>query len=591
LKPSLLLRTCASILPLVLTLTAANVAFGRPAGPPELAPAVRERLSQAGADTLLPSWQRDFMVRLAQGSTVVTLDSGTPDDPAAVSAHLPGPTGAARADQGALPSARYAQGAIYDPVRDRMVVFGGWHSGNNLNDVWELSLAGTPTWTELTPGGTPPSVRRYPGVIYDPVRDRMVVFGGFTGDVYMDDVWELSLAGTPTWTELTPSGTPPHARYRQSAIYDPVRDRMVVFAGWCSGTNFNDVWALSLADTPAWMELAPGGTPPIGRYSPSAIYDPVRDRMVVFGGVEDGILNDVWALSLAHTLAWTELAPGGPPPRARHTHSAIYDPVRDRMVVFGGFDGADYRDDVWALSLADTLVWTELTPSGTPPSGRFGQSAIHDPVRDRMVVFGGSSYSGCFNDVWALSLPDTSAWTATLVPDSCTLMVSATHGWVTQDPPPSGGKHAYGTAVLLTATPEAGYDFVGYSGDVVAATDTVTVIMTGDRTVTADFQTAAGVGGEVRPTVTLLMPAMPNPFRQSATLAFSIAHSGPVELAVYSVDGRRVRTLVRESREPGEYRATWDGRDDGGNPVPTGVYYARLKTVGRPLTRVITYLK
>jgi hypothetical protein len=145
--------------------------------------------------------------------------------------------------------------------------------------------------------------------------------------------------------------------------------------------------------------------------------------------------------------------------------------------------------------------------------------------------------------------------------------------------------------VLLTATPATGYHFAGYSGDVVAVSDTVTVIMVSDKTVTASFQPSAGVDGKSPPTLTLLMPAMPNPFRQSAVLAFSIARGGPVELAVYSVDGRRVRTLVHESREPGEYRATWDGRDAGGNPISAGVYYARLETVDRPVTRIITYLR
>ena len=115
--------------------------------------------------------------------------------------------------------------------------------------------------------------------------------------------------------------------------------------------------------------------------------------------------------------------------------------------------------------------------------------------------------------------------------------------------------------------------------------------MTGDKTVTANFPATAVIAGNARPAVTLLMPAMPNPFRQSATLVFSIARGGPVDLAVYSVDGRRVRTLVRESREPGEYRATWDGRDDGGNPISAGVYYARLETVDQSLTRVTTHLK
>ncbi len=665
LRPSLRLRTCACILPLLLlALTIPNVASSQPSDSPELAPEVRERLSQAAADPLLPPWQREVMVRVAHGSMVATPDPSAAGDRAVVSAELPGPTDAARADLGAPASARDAHSAIYDPVRDRMVVFGGWRSGTNFNDVWELSLAGTPAWTELTPSGTPPSVRRYHSAIYDPVRDRMVVFGGFNGDVYLNDVWELSLAGTPAWTELTPSGTPPHSRYRQSAIYDPVRDRMVMFAGWWSGTNFNDVWELSLAGTPAWTELVPSGTPPNARYSHSAIYDPVRDRMVVYGGVEYGYLNDVWELSLAGTPAWTELTPGGTPPRARYVHSAIYDPVRDRMVVFGGFTGEFFVNEVWALSLAGAPEWTALTPGGTPPSGRYGHSAIHDPVRDRMVVFAGYNASGFLDDVWDLSLAGTTAWAPALAPELHTLTVNVTHGSVTQDPPPgggtyahgtavlltatpevgyhfadysgdvvavtdtvtvvmtgdktvtanfsadsvtltvnatngsvteaplpSGGRYVYGTAVLLTETPEAGYQFVDYSGDVVAVTDTVTVVMTGDKTVSANFQSTAGVAGKARPAVTLLMPAMPNPFRQSATLAFSIARGGPVDLAVYSVDGRRVRTLVRESREPGEYRATWDGRDDGGNPISAGVYYARLETVDWPLTRIMTYLR
>jgi hypothetical protein len=559
---------------------------------------------------------------------------------------------------------RYAHRAIYDPVRDRMVVFGGYDGVHHLNDVWALSLAGTPTWTELTPSGTPPSGRRYHSAIYDPVRDRMVVFGGYTGEGYLNDVWALSLAGTPEWTELTPGGTPPHPRYRQSAIYDPVRDRMVLFAGWYADTNFDDVWALSLAGTPTWTDLTPGGTSPVPRLSHSAIYDPVRDRMVVFGGVEFGYLNDVWALSLANAPAWTELTPSGTPPTGRWDHSAIYDPLQDRMVVFGGYDGFGYQDDTWALSLADAPAWTKLTPAGTPPSGRFGHSSIYDPVRDRMVVFGGFGDSRYVNDVWDLGLTGTTAWTPTLAGDLQTLTVNATHGSVTEAPPPSGGGYPYGTAVLLTATPDVGYHFAGYSGDAVAVTDTVTVLMTGDKTVTADFsadsvtltvnathgsvteaplpsggryvygtavlltatpdvgyhfvdysgdvaavadtvtvlmtgdktvtadfQPTTGVAGNVRPTVTLLMPAMPNPFRQSATLAFNIAHGGPVELAVYSVDGRRVRTLVRESREPGEYRATWDGCDDGGSPVSAGMYYARLETVDRRLTRVIAYRK
>jgi len=93
------------------------------------------------------------------------------------------------------------------------------------------------------------------------------------------------------------------------------------------------------------------------------------------------------------------------------------------------------------------------------------------------------------------------------------------------------------------------------------------------------------------PLVTRLAPAAPNPFSQMATLAFSLATRGSAELAIYSVDGRRVRTLARGIREPGEYSVKWDGRDDGGVGVAPGVYYARLVTPQHRVTRAITYLK
>ena len=88
----------------------------------------------------------------------------------------------------------------------------------------------------------------------------------------------------------------------------------------------------------------------------------------------------------------------------------------------------------------------------------------------------------------------------------------------------------------------------------------------------------------------LLAPA-PNPFQASATLVFSMAQPGAVDLAVYSVDGRRVRTLVNERREAGVYRIAWDGRDQGRNPVAPGVFYAHLSVAGKQFTKTLVYLK
>jgi SdrD B-like domain/Galactose oxidase, central domain/Kelch motif len=305
------------------------------------------------------------------------------------------------------PSGRYEPAVIYDPVRDRMVVFGGVDASGFRNDLWVLPLAEPTSWNELTPAGTPPSARNGTSAIYDPVRDRMLVFGGEDVGGVHNDVGALSLAGTTAWSVLAPSGSPPSPRRLHAAIYDPVRDRMVVSCGY-DGGSFNDAWALSLPGSTAWSALV--ATPPSARAYHTAIYDPVRERMVVFGGLDaSGYCNDVWALSLAGGPAWSQLAPTGTPPVARYYHTAIYDPVRDRMVVFGGSDGGSYRNDVWALSLAGSPAWSQLAPTGTPPSARFLHTAIYDPVRDRMVVFGGYA-GGPQNDVWALSLAGSPAW-------------------------------------------------------------------------------------------------------------------------------------------------------------------------------------
>jgi hypothetical protein len=95
----------------------------------------------------------------------------------------------------------------------------------------------------------------------------------------------------------------------------------------------------------------------------------------------------------------------------------------------------------------------------------------------------------------------------------------------------------------------------------------------------------------VAPAVTQLAPSKPNPFHGTATIAFSLAKSGPVELMIHSVDGRRVRTLAHGVREPGEYSLVWDGRDDNGSPVASGIYYLRLTTAQGRFTRTMTYLK
>jgi hypothetical protein len=93
------------------------------------------------------------------------------------------------------------------------------------------------------------------------------------------------------------------------------------------------------------------------------------------------------------------------------------------------------------------------------------------------------------------------------------------------------------------------------------------------------------------PKITAMQSATPNPFRGSVALGFALAQAGRVQFDIYSVDGRRVKTVTSGAFEAGEYSFSWDGRDEGGNAMSAGVYYARLVAGPSKFSRTITLLK
>jgi hypothetical protein len=88
-----------------------------------------------------------------------------------------------------------------------------------------------------------------------------------------------------------------------------------------------------------------------------------------------------------------------------------------------------------------------------------------------------------------------------------------------------------------------------------------------------------------------LEAAYPNPFNPQTTIRYQLASRQHVMLRVYDVSGAVVRTLVDESKAAGSYSLTWNGRDDHGSPVSSGMYFYRITAGSFSDVRKMTLLK
>jgi hypothetical protein len=83
----------------------------------------------------------------------------------------------------------------------------------------------------------------------------------------------------------------------------------------------------------------------------------------------------------------------------------------------------------------------------------------------------------------------------------------------------------------------------------------------------------------------------PNPFNPETEISFSLPERAQVSLVIYNILGEKVKTLVNETKEAGTYSAPWDGRDESGNSLASGIYFYRLKTENFDKTMKMVLMK
>lgn len=305
--------------------------------------------------------------------------------------------------------------AIFDSANQKMVVFGGIDDFLTVYSdtlLFDLSVDPPGPWSPTTVTGTAPFLYAH-SAIYDSLHQRMVVFGGIDDTYsYTNKVYILDL-NSFTWSTPSIAGAPPSKRGYHTAVYDGANQRMIVFGGIDGTFDLQDAFTLSLpgAGPLTWAPVMTAG--PLKRSEHAAIVDPLRSRMIIFGGHDsdgatDGSIfnHDSWALVTNGLLNWIPLTfPGTPSLRAGH--SGVYDSANQRMVIFGGGTSSPtLLNDLWAMRLDVQPVWSVLTPTvGTAPAGRKWHSAVYDPVWKRMVIYGGVDGGlTAFNEVWVVGL-------------------------------------------------------------------------------------------------------------------------------------------------------------------------------------------
>jgi hypothetical protein len=96
---------------------------------------------------------------------------------------------------------------------------------------------------------------------------------------------------------------------------------------------------------------------------------------------------------------------------------------------------------------------------------------------------------------------------------------------------------------------------------------------------------------QVTPVISQLIGNYPNPFNPETSIAFSTKENGPVSIDIYNVRGQKVRSLLNENKEAGNHTVVWNGKDDNGKNVASGVFFYRMKSGKYSSTKKMILMK
>ena len=363
--------------------------------------------SQQGSGSAAPGSAGSPSNPGSSGASSATPDGSSPGGTAG--AATSGPPGSVPASgtwarvevDGPAPEAREDHTWTVDGEGRTAYLFGGRDGGSVFDDLWAFDLA-TDAWRQVPIAGERPAPRFGHEAAWVPGRG-LAVFAGQAGATFYDDVWLFDPA-TSAWRLLPAGGSVPVARYGSCSGIGP-DGRLWISHGFTEdGVRFADTAAYDF-DAEAWTDQAPAGDGPVERCL-HACWWTSDGGFVLYGGQTTNVpaLGDLWLLTPgaggAPSNRWAKAA--NPEPAARQLTAVAR---RDSLtVLFGGRDiNRKALADLWLLP-DGAAAFVPLEATGPGPAARSGATLIHDPVGDRLVLFGGLG-DAAFDELWSLTFP------------------------------------------------------------------------------------------------------------------------------------------------------------------------------------------
>ncbi|MCI4328240.1 MAG: hypothetical protein L3J86_01535 [Thermoplasmata archaeon] len=302
---------------------------------------------------------------------------------------------------GPPPPFRESNSMVWDPVDQCVLLFGGDGPNGFLGDTWQFSHD---RWSRIVTAHAP-SARWGASLAWDTADGYAVLFGGLAESTLPNGSVSYTLEND-TWTyahgdwanRTTGQSAAPSTRWFAAMAYDELDGYVLLFGGGYGkivGIPLSDTWMYAGGN---WTRLTVTGSP-TARYVAGMAYDPADNETVLFGGCTPTTCPSASTWTYAN-LSWTLRTPASHP-SARSSPAVAYSPVAKSLLLFGGVPSGTppVPTDLWTFSGGN---WTNITPTvaGTPYAE--GGAMAYDPVDGFVTLFGGDNVSSWTNATWAL---------------------------------------------------------------------------------------------------------------------------------------------------------------------------------------------